>query len=180
MKIETNRLTLRPIQIEDYKALFEYRKDHETNKYQGWIPTKKEDAIAYIERTSEEIDIAGTWFQLAIIEKDSGEMIGDLGIHFVKSSNKHVEIGITLNKKFHSKGYATEALRRTIDYVFSDLNKHRISASIDPDNKKSAHLLERVGMRKEAHFKESLLINGEWCDDIIYAILKSEWPKSND
>ncbi len=59
--------------------------------------------------------------------------------------------------------------------MFKNLNKHRIIGSIDPRNNRSIGLLERLGFRREAHFKQSLLIDGKWVDDIIYAILKREW-----
>jgi len=62
-----------------------------------------------------------------------------------------------------------------IDYVFGELKKHRISASVDPNNIKSIRLLEQIGFRKEAHFIESLLLNGQWVDDVIYALLAREW-----
>ena len=100
-------------------------------------------------------------------------IIGDLGIHFI--DDEQAEIGCTLAKKHHGKGYATEALKSAIDYLFNELNKHRIIGSIDPNNVSSIGLVKRLKFRKEAHFKESLLINGEWFDDIVYAILKTEW-----
>jgi len=60
------------------------------------------------------------------------------------------------------------------------LNKHRIIASIDPDDKNSIRLVERIGFRKEAHFVESLLINGKWVDDLIYALIEKDWNKINE
>jgi RimJ/RimL family protein N-acetyltransferase len=62
-----------------------------------------------------------------------------------------------------------------VNYLFTDLGKHRIIASIDPRNTRSVKLLERLGMRKEAHFVKSVMIDGKWCDDCIYAILSEEW-----
>jgi len=67
-----------------------------------------------------------------------------------------------------------------IDYLFNDLNKHRIIASIDPNNTNSIRLVERIGFRKEAHFVESLLINGKWADDLIYALIEKDWHKKNN
>ncbi|MBA3284939.1 MAG: GNAT family N-acetyltransferase, partial [Nitrosopumilus sp.] len=96
-------------------------------------------------------------------------------IHFVGDDGFQCEIGCTLNKKYQGKGFATNAMKITIDYLFHNLNKHRISGSVDPNNSNSIRLLERLNFRKEAHFKESLFVNGEWKDDVIYGILKSEW-----
>ncbi len=178
MKIKTERLRLRPIKKEDATAVFGYRSDAITNKYQGSIPKTIEGTYDFIENTSPKIDIVDTWFQLVILENESQAIIGDIGIHFLDEAKKQVEIGCTLAKEYHGKGFATEALKGTINYLFNTLNKHRIIGSIDPQNIQSIGLLKRIGFRKEAHFKESLWVNGEWVDDIIYALLKSEWDSN--
>ena len=61
----------------------------------------------------------------------------------------------------NGKGYATEASIKTIYYIFNELNRYRIISSIEPRNKKSIGLVERLGFRKEAHFKESVLVREE-------------------
>lgn len=179
MELKTDRLYIRPISVNDKEAIFEYRSDSETNKYQGWIPKNIEDAEVFIAKTSKELNVPGTWFQLVITEPESDLLIGDIGIHFIDSENQQVEIGCTLKKGCQGKGYATEALKKVIDFLFMDLKKHRIVTSIDPDNLSSIKLVERLGFRKEAHFVESLLINGRWVDDIVYAILEKEWKNNN-
>ena len=173
IELETERLVLRSAEAKDAKAIYKYRSDSETNKYQGWIPKTIDDVETFISKISKQINEPETWFQFVIIEKETQKVVGDLGIHFL--NDEQAEIGCTLEKSKHGKGYATEALKSVMDYLFNKLNKHRIIGSIDPKNLKSIGLVERLGFRKEAHFKESLLINGEWVDDIVYAILKKEW-----
>jgi len=175
MNLETNRLILRPINLGDKNEIFKYRSNTETNKYQGWIPQTIDDVETFIRKISQQINEPETWFQYVIIEKETQKIIGDLGIHFLDSENKQVEIGCTLNKDFQNKGYATESVKRAIDYLFKELNKHRIITSIDPENKNSIRLVERIGFRKEAHFVESLWINGKWVDDLIYALIEKDW-----
>lgn len=175
MTLETKRLIIRPITLDDKNEVFEYRSDKETNKYQGWIPTNLSDVETFIGKISKQIDEPETWFQFIILEKETQKIIGDLGIHFFDRENKQTEIGCTLNKKFQNKGYATEAVKTIIDYLFKELNKHRIITSIDPENKNSIRLVERIGFRKEAHFIESLLIDGKWVDDLIYAMTEKDW-----
>ena len=174
MILETDRLIIRPIKPEDKNEIFEYRSDTENNKYQGWIPKTTDEVETFIRKISKQIDKPGTWFQFVLIEKETQKIIGDIGIHFFDRENKQVEIGCTLNKIFQSKGYATESVKRVIDYLFKELNKHRIIASIDPHNKKSIRLVERIGFRKEAHFVESLFINEKWVDDLIYALIEKD------
>ncbi|WP_245949177.1 GNAT family N-acetyltransferase [Lutibacter citreus] len=173
--IESKRIILRPLEPLDNTQIFKYRSDTETNKYQSWIPEKLKDVDEFISKLPMEFNKAETWSQLAIIEKRSNIVIGDIGIHFIGEDNLQSEIGITLSKNKQGKGFATEAMKATIDFLFKELNKHRIITSIDPENTRSIKLVERLGFRKEAHFKESLFINGEWVDDIIYAILYNEW-----
>lgn len=180
MKLETKRLILRPICLDDKHAIFEYRCDKVTNKYQGWIPEDIEDVETFIGKVAKQINEPDTWFQFVIIEKQTQKIIGDLGIHFFDDENKQVEIGCTLNKDLQNKGYATESLKRVIDYLFNDLHKHRIITSIDPDNKNSIRLVERLGFRKEAHFVESLFINGKWVDDLVYALIEKDWGSKCD
>lgn len=179
MDFKTERIIIRPVEIGDRESIFTYRADPETSKYLSLTPQIVEDVEEFIKKSSNEIDVPGTWFQFVIIEKITKQLIGDIGIHFLEtdSENKQVEIGYTLDRRFRGNGYASEALSVIIDYLINSLNKHRIIASIDPANLDSIKLVERLGFRKEAHFIESLFFRGKWVDDLVYAILAREWKK---
>lgn len=174
MILETQRLRIRPIELADMHAVFDYRSDTEANKYQSWIPQTLQEVADFIAKNPENFNQPDSWFQLVIIDQSTQSVVGDIGIHFIDAANKLVEFGITLSGDVQGKGYATEALNAVFDALFLQLDKHRISASIDPDNVDSIKLMERLGLRKEAHFKESLWWNGRWVDDIIYAMLAKE------
>ncbi|KAB1065242.1 GNAT family N-acetyltransferase [Salibacter halophilus] len=171
--IKTKRLTLRPIERADSKSVFSYRSDSNHNQYQGWVPESLDEVESFIAKNPKEFNLPETWFQLVIVLNDSNEVIGDVGIHFIDEDQ--CEVGVTLDKQFLGKGFATESLSGVFDYLFRDLTKHRITGSVDPRNEASIQLLERLGMRREAHFKKSLWFKGEWVDDVVYAILKTEW-----
>lgn len=175
IKLRSDRLLLRPVNKFDAEAIFRYRSDAITNQYQGWVPKTIDDAQTFLSKVAQKINLHDTWFQFAIILKENDELIGDIGIHFLDEENYQAEIGCTLAKDQHGKGIANEALKTTIDYLFKELKKHRITCSADPDNLASIKMIERLGFRKEAHFKQSILIDGEWVDDIVYGLLKSEW-----
>lgn len=176
LSIHSERLILRPVRTEDAEDVFGYRSNAIINRFQGWVPETLEDVHDFIHnKVSAAIDQPDTWFQLAIIRKDTGELIGDVGIHFLESGSLQVEIGCTLNFNQHGNGFATEALTETLNFLFRKLNKHRVIASIDPRNEKSIKLVERIGMHREAHFRKSLWIKNEWLDDLVYAILKEDW-----
>ena len=149
MNFITERLLIRPVEIDDKEALFSYRADPETYKYLSLVPQSADDVEEFIKKASREINVQGTWFQFVIIEKITNQVIGDAGIHFLDtdSKNKQVEIGYTLDRNSRGKGYAIEALSAIIDYLFSHLNNHRITASVDPTNAASIKLIERLGFR---------------------------------
>lgn len=173
--IKTERLIIRLAEPEDAEAIFSYRSDFIENKYQGWFPNSVEEVRNYICNMPKTIDIADICFQFAIINTDENRLIGDMGISFTSHDKSQAEIGCTLYKKYQRKGYATEALKAMVNYLFVTLKKHRIIASVDPRNTASCRLIERLNFRKEAHFKESYYLRGEWVDDIIYAMLRKEW-----
>lgn len=181
MQIITERLLLRPIHRNDASAMFAYRSDKLTNQFQGWIPETSEDMIDFIQnKVCAMMNRPGTWFQVVIINRENGAIIGDTGIHFTDQESKQAELGCTIDKKYHGQGYATEAMTAVINLLFNELNKHRITASIDPRNTASIKLVERLGFRLEAHFRESFFSNGIWVDDLVYALLENEWKMRSE
>lgn len=162
--------------MKDARDIFSYRSDSEINQFQTWQPKTIADVKEFIEtRIVGEPNLPDTWLQLAICKNDPDELIGDCGIHFLKNESSQVEIGITLKREHQRFGYATETMELVFKYVFVSLKKNRIFASVDPNNLASIRLLERMKMRKEAHFIESIWFKDRWLDDIVYAILAREW-----
>lgn len=176
--IKTERLIIRLAEPEDAENIFSYRSDFVENMYQGWFPNSAEDVCEYIKNMPKVMDVANVCFQFVIILASENRLIGDMGIIFTNHDNLQAEVGCTLHKEYQRKGYATEALKAMVGYLFETLDKHRIIASIDPRNRPSIQLIERLIFRKEAHFRESYYLRGEWVDDIIYAKLKSDWDNS--
>ncbi|WP_126650580.1 GNAT family N-acetyltransferase [Chryseobacterium aureum] len=176
MQLYTERLLLRDITLDDQQDIFNYRSDAEANQFQGWIPETLEEVERFIQRNNKEFNQPESWYQLLITDKETKAVIGDIGVHFIGEENVQAEFGITINTSFQGKGYASEAIKAVIDHLFNDLHKHRITASVDPDNTPSIQLMERIGLRKEGHFVKSLFWKNNWVDDVIYAVLREEWP----
>jgi RimJ/RimL family protein N-acetyltransferase len=172
--ITTDRLLLRRLEINDRDDFFRYRSLPEIYKYQSFMPKNVAEVDDFIRNNQSNSNIANTWFQLAIVNKNEEMLIGDIGIHFLED-NAQIEIGYTLAPSYQGQGYAIEALKAVINYLFFDLKKHRISASVDPNNTKSIRLLEKLGMRKEGRFIKSYRMGDMWVDDCIYAMLEEEW-----
>jgi aminoglycoside 6'-N-acetyltransferase len=106
----------------------------------------------------------------------SEELIGDCGAHTLADDPRQAEIGFTFAPACQGRGYATEAVRRLLDYLFIERGKHRVAAACDDRNVRSAALLRRVGMRREGLTVESVWSKGEWTNDELYAVLEREWP----
>ena len=109
-----------------------YRSDPNVAKYQGWKPESVDQTQQLINRLSGiELDMPGTWFQLALVHRESCQLIGDCGLHFLKDYRRQSEIGITLAPSHQRQGYALEAVRAVLEYLFTGLGKHRVFASMN-------------------------------------------------
>lgn len=147
MEIVTARLRLDGLRPEDAAALLAYRGDPEVSRYQGWQPASLAEAKRFIEIQERAVpDAVGTWWQRAIRLRDSGELIGDLGLHFLDGAT--VELGISLAPAHQRHGYAREALDVMLDFVFGGLRKQRVIALVDPRNFMCMRLLEGLGMHR--------------------------------
>jgi RimJ/RimL family protein N-acetyltransferase len=174
--LHTDRLLLNAFEERDAPALFGYRSLEEVVRFQTFEPKCLEDADAFIRRgLATEFGEADTWAQLAVRLKGSGALVGDVGIFFLGEGMRQVEIGFTVAPACQGQGLGTEAVRAVLDFLFGTLAIHRVAASVDPRNGPSMGLLKRVGMRQEAHFRESLRFRGEWVDDVVWAVLRGDW-----
>jgi RimJ/RimL family protein N-acetyltransferase len=148
-------------------------------QYQDWTSFPEEEGMRFLaEQAGLHPDVAGTWFQMAIGHKNTGEIIGDCGLKTLADHPEQVEIGFTLALDYQGKGYATEAITLLLDYVFGKLGKHRVTAMTDARNVRAARVLERLGMRREGHFIRNIWFKGSWGDEYLYALLEEEWLQS--
>ncbi|MGW8251027.1 MAG: GNAT family N-acetyltransferase [Anaerolineales bacterium] len=177
LKLETERLLLRPLRMKDAVLFSEYRSDPQVARYQGWTtPFSLVQARQFIREMKTVLPgTPGQWFQLAIELKKERQMIGDCAFVILEKDAMQAEIGFTLAQPYQGQGYASEAVRRLLTYLLVENNLHRVRANCDEENLASANLLERVGMRREAHFIKSLWFKGRWSSEYWYAILRHEW-----
>jgi RimJ/RimL family protein N-acetyltransferase len=174
--LESARLRIDCLTISDADEMHRYRSMPEVGRFQSWDAKTAADAAAYIAgATDVDFGKEGTWFQLAVREKDTGKLAGDIGLHFLDVDGHQVEVGITISPERQKLGLASEALATVLDYLFVVMRKHRVVASIDRDNQASNGMLQKLGFRQEGHLVQSLLIDGEWVDDVIFGLLASEW-----
>lgn len=172
------RVTLRRFGPADVTRLVSYRSDLAVARYQSWdapYPLSSGERLIAALR-GEHPDTPGQWFQFAMALRATDELIGDCASFTDAEDPRLAEIGFTLDPRFQRRGYATEAARALLGYLFAARSKHRVMARCDPRNVASAAVLERLGMRREGHLRESSWAKGEWTDDLVYAILDHEWP----
>jgi RimJ/RimL family protein N-acetyltransferase len=177
-EIRSTRLILRRLRTDDVSTLCAYRSLPEVARFQSWDSFDTEAAELLIAQQSVQTsDIPGTWFQLGIARADSGELIGDCGLHCRQEDPRQTEIGITLAPAHQGRGYATEALGKVLEYQFVRLGKHRVTATTDADNHAAAALLCRLGFRREGHFIDNVWFKGQWGSEFSFALLRREWEE---
>lgn len=176
-ELRGDRVTLRRLKLADVKPFVAHRSDPDVARYQSWeAPYPLADGERLIKAMQREHpDTPGQWFQFAVVLSSTGELIGDCGTKSDAADPRQAEIGYTIAKQQHGRGYGIDTVRTLFGYLFENRDKHRVTASCDPRNAGSIRLLERIGMRREGHTLESSWFKGERADDLLYAMLNREW-----
>jgi RimJ/RimL family protein N-acetyltransferase len=172
LKLETERLRLRPFQDSDAHTFAAYRSDPEVARYQGWdAPYSLEQATRFIAHMKTMPPIPpGEWYQLAIEVKDGDLLAGDCAFHTLVEDPQQAEIGFTLARAYQGMGYGREAITCLLDYLFGELHIQRVQAICDAENAASIKLLERVGMKRETQVRENVWFKGYLCNEYVYAL----------
>jgi RimJ/RimL family protein N-acetyltransferase len=145
----TPRLSIEPLKLSDLQAFVSYRQDPEIARFQSWDTTySAEQALELVES---QIGVLhpepGQWLQLAIHEKMSGALVGDLALHSLVDSDSVFELGFTLASNHQGKGFAREAASKLISYLFADLAAKKVIAHTDRRNAPSVRLLAELGFK---------------------------------
>ncbi len=180
LPIQTARLLLRPFTTDDLDDVYEYMADAEVVRYLYWeVRDRAGVAEALAGKVASGLDADGSHLTLAVVLPGepgaAGKVIGEALLKYISVANRQGEVGYVLNPAYHGHGYATEAAAAILRLGFEDVGLHRIDAHLDARNTASAQVLERLGMRREAHFVENEIFKGEWGDEFVYAILEDEW-----
>jgi RimJ/RimL family protein N-acetyltransferase len=175
--VDTGRLLLRPFADTDFEALHDIQSRPDVARYMYWEPRSADAVRDGLDRrlTQHALHRQGDVLELAVLRKDSGALIGDVNLVWVSERHRQGELGYMLHPAQHGRGYATEAARAVLRLGFAGLGLHRITGRVDARNTASARVLERLGMRREAHLRENEIVKGEWTDELVYALLRTEW-----
>jgi len=175
--IRTKHLLLRPYEPDDYEAFAALSGDAEVTRYLYWGPRDRAASReAFDRRMAREAPEGGAKpLPLALIDRATGRYAGECGIVRVNAEHRDGELGYMLHPDFHGRGLALEAAREVLRLGFAMLDLHRIHGTCDDRNAASARVMERLGMRREAHFRANEWVKGEWTGALVYAMLRDEW-----
>ena len=171
-ELETDRLILRKISLEDasdlYKNVF-----NNFSYYKYYYQLPFQDFFEYKELVSkyEEWYNNGNHFRLGIVLRESNEMIGTIQLHTKDMLNNNCKVGYIIGYNFQNKGYMKEALNCVISFAFNTLKFHRIQTEIVVGNNNSIKLVENLGMEEEGIKKESYLLQDTYYDQKIYRLI---------
>ena len=176
--LETPRLLLRQMERGDTADMYEYARLHETTRYLLWSPhPSPEYTRAYLTMIGR-FYRKGEFFDWAIVEKESGRMIGTCGFARLEKNHRVGEIGYVLNPAYHGRGYATEAASAVIRYGFENLGLNRIEGRYMVENAASRRVMEHCGLVFEGVLRESMMVKGRLRDIGLCSLLLADYQRA--
>ena len=174
-ELNTERLILRKISKRDIKDIYEYSKDPRTSKFLLWYPhyslrDTKRHVRSILKRYKK-----GSFYDYAVVLKDSGKMIGTCGFTRTYPLVDKAEIGYVINPEYQGRGFATEAVGRVLSFGFEDLGLERIEARYIVGNDSSLKLMQRVKMTPEGVIRHGVHAKGKYHDVGVCSILSDEY-----
>lgn len=161
-ELTTERLTLRELTADDAQALFDYRSHPHVATHQTWRPATIEDAREFLDGLKLHPPYTGgTWRQLGVALRSGGTLIGDCGVHVMKTDSRHAEIGYTIAPDHQRQGYGTEAVRGLLGMLFGTLKMNEVAARSLARNTASRALLEKLGFTHEKNGRYVLRVE-DW------------------
>lgn len=177
LPIETHRLLLRKFEERDVRDIVEYslEADFWLARNLDWQPTEGSVRQYFAAQQGLYPESYPGWLALVVELKAEEKVVGIVGIGVTNREQGQATVGWALSGMYQRQGIATEAAKALVAFGFVFMGLHRIAARTGRRNTRSWKLMERIGMRREAHFRESHQVAGEWDDEFIYAILADEW-----
>ncbi|RYX81202.1 N-acetyltransferase [bacterium] len=174
--ITTERLIVRPFAASDLADFLAYQSLPEVRMYMGGEPMSEEKAAKFIGQMAvAQGNEKGQYHAFAVYHPSDERVIGDVGFYLEEGPEEKGDLGFQFHPAYHGKGYAHEAASALMGYGFLQLNLRRITSGCDARNTASFQLMERLGLRREAHFVQSRITNGVLHNEYAYALLRDEW-----
>jgi RimJ/RimL family protein N-acetyltransferase len=157
--------------------MLEFHSDPEVTRFIPWPVRDREATRAALTAKIDQGQLTepGSWLVLAIEERNSGRLIGEVLLKWASADHRQGEIGFVVARPFQGKGYATEAAREVLRLGFDHLGLHRITAACLDDNDASARSLRRLGFTQEGRFVDELWFKGAWATRRHFALTEQTW-----
>lgn len=178
--LESTRLLLRPLTIEDRDAMYRnWASDPEVTKYLTWpahaSPEVTERVLADWVNQYEKPD----FYQWGIVLKSLGEPIGTISAVRQDQRVRSAEIGYCIGRRWWHQGVTSEALGLVIDYLIGEVGFNRVESRHDPRNPNSGAVMRKCGMVYEGTMRQADWNNQGICDYCRYAILAQDWRQAH-
>lgn len=150
-KLETERLLMRPFNLDDKELIFNIMKDKEMFEFTPDEPWQSsETAEDFIKLALWLYDLENKAFRhfFAVTEKESKKIIGMCGVGGIDYDRNENEVFYHIGKDYWGKGYATEAAKAMLEYYFEQLQLSRIIGAVHPDNKASIKVMDKLGLKR--------------------------------
>nr|WP_156282456.1 GNAT family N-acetyltransferase [Paenibacillus sp. NEAU-GSW1] len=170
-------MRLRPFEQSDAKEVQRLAGDIEIARTTLSIPHPYPDGGAEIWiRQCRKIE--GDGYPYAIVTKDNDDLIGCVSLNLAKP-HQRAELGYWLGKSFWGQGYATEAVKRIIQFGFQELKLHKIYAIAMTKNPASSNVMKKIGMQFEGELKQHIMKWDNFEDIVYYGLMRSEYEQRN-
>jgi RimJ/RimL family protein N-acetyltransferase/predicted N-acetyltransferase YhbS len=173
----TDRFTLAPLGAVDGPSFTAYRRDPDTARFQSWTPAWSEadtDTLLASQPSAVRAQ-SGEWLQIAVRDRTTSALVGDLAVHAVADQPDTYEVGVTLAPSSRGVGAGAEATGRLVEGLFRQQGAHRVFAVTDGRNAAAGRLFARLGFRHEGRAVEADWFKGEWTTLDTWAVLRSEF-----
>jgi RimJ/RimL family protein N-acetyltransferase len=179
--METERLLLRPFEARDLEALHAIHGDEENARwlYRDARSLEETRELLALKAAGRTLRAEGEWLSAAVVLRTTSDLVGDVSLLWASEAHRQGELGFVFHRAHHGRGYATEAARAMLAFAFESAGLHRVVGRLEPRNAGSARVLERLGMRREAHLVENEWVKGEWQSELVYAILARDWRSAS-
>jgi ribosomal-protein-alanine N-acetyltransferase len=174
--LETERLILRKMILNDAEAVFAYASNSEVSRYTLWETHRSiEDSRAFLEFATQKYENGGEpdW---GIVYRGNGCLVGACGLVNWEAEHARAEVGFVLSREYWGRGLMSEAVRAILRFGFERMNLNRIEARCIAENAASARVMEKAGMVYEGTLRQREYIKGAYRDIKLYAILKKGFP----
>ena len=175
--LTTARLALRRPRLEDLDALALIFGRDDVCRYLYWEPRTRDETLAVltnrVERTESLED--DNIINVVIERREKSGVMGDFMLRWKEDEHHQGEIGGSLHPDFHGQGYAVEIYVALLNLAFETYHLHRVVGRCDGRNTASIRSLEKAGLHQEARLVENEFVKGEWTDEVIMAIRRSDW-----